>query len=139
MSYIKKSAVMKICEDYSTHCFNSNDSNGQDIADRILDDVVELPIYAVVPISVYEQVRWERDLAIKQLQSYGVGFAEKKELVEVKHGYWIEEFAKSTIDRLTGEDSTIVYRCSRCGRYESQKEPYCHCGAKMDGGKANDT
>lgn len=54
---------------------------------------------------------------------------------EVRHGEWIEEFAKSTINRLTGEDSTIVYRCSRCGRYESQKEPYCNCGAKMDGGK----
>ncbi len=41
--YIKRSDVMKICEDYSQHCFNSNDSNGQDIADRILDDVVEIP------------------------------------------------------------------------------------------------
>ena len=52
---------------------------------------------------------------------------------EVKRGKWIEEFAKSTINRLTGEDSTIVYRCSRCGRYESQKEPYCNCGADMRG------
>ena len=29
------------------------------------------------------------------------------------------------------------YRCSRCGRVESRRQPYCHCGAKMDGG-AND-
>lgn len=135
MSYIKKSEVMKICEDYSTHCFNSNDSNGQDIADRILDDVVELPIYAVVPISVYEQVKWERDLAIEQLQSYGVCFAEKKELAEVKHGSWVEtkewyfdEYAQSEYQRK-------CYECSICKRTELHKEPYCHCGAKMDGGK----
>ena len=25
------------------------------------------------------------------------------------------------------------YRCSRCGRAESRRQPYCHCGAKMDG------
>lgn len=27
------------------------------------------------------------------------------------------------------------YRCSRCGRVESRRQPYCHCGAKMDGKK----
>lgn len=26
------------------------------------------------------------------------------------------------------------YRCSRCGRVESRRQPYCHCGATMDGG-----
>ena len=25
------------------------------------------------------------------------------------------------------------YRCSRCGRVESRRQPYCHCGAKIDG------
>lgn len=29
------------------------------------------------------------------------------------------------------------YRCSRCGRVESRQQPYCHCGAKMDGGIAD--
>ena len=24
-----------------------------------------------------------------------------------------------------------VWACSRCGRLEKQKEPYCNCGAKM--------
>ena len=32
----------------------------------------------------FEQVKWERDTAIEQLESYGVGFCEEKELVEVK-------------------------------------------------------
>lgn len=50
MAYIKKQDVMKICEEYDKHCFNSNDARGQDIADKILDDVVELPTEDVVEV-----------------------------------------------------------------------------------------
>ena len=54
------------------------------------------------------------------------------DVVEVRHGEWIFEFAFS---------GHSLYRCSVCGRQESllTKErtaeyfPYCHCGAKMDG------
>lgn len=48
------------------------------------------------------------------------------DVVEVKHGRWIEEYvyAASPYDR-------IRYKCSRCGRTEEYKEDYCHCGAKM--------
>lgn len=28
-----------------------------------------------------------------------------------------------------------VFVCSICGRVEKEQEPYCHCGARMDGGK----
>ena len=42
--YIKRSDVMTICEIYSQHCFETSDSRGQDIADRILDDIVEMNI-----------------------------------------------------------------------------------------------
>lgn len=27
----------------------------------------------------------------------------------------------------------VVFICSECGRQEYHKEPYCHCGAKMEG------
>lgn len=44
------------------------------------------------------------------------------DVAEVKHGEWISnEFGG-------------VYICSECGRKETTNtEPYCHCGAKMDG------
>lgn len=44
------------------------------------------------------------------------------DVVEVKNGRWISnEFGR-------------VYICSECGRKETTNtEPYCHCGAKMDG------
>lgn len=55
--YIKRTDVMRICEDYSQHCFNSSDARGQDIADRIFDDVVEIPTADVVEMKHGE---WER-------------------------------------------------------------------------------
>lgn len=44
----------------------------------------------------------------------------------VTHGKWIPF--------LDGDDimPERYYRCSECRRVEAQKEPYCHCGAKMD-------
>lgn len=27
----------------------------------------------------------------------------------------------------------LFFVCPLCGRIEYQKEPYCHCGARMDG------
>lgn len=49
------------------------------------------------------------------------------EYVPVKHGEWIE-------DKLEYPEEVIFrYKCSECGRTELVKEPYCHCGAKMDG------
>ena len=48
--YIKRIDVMKICEEYSEHCFDASNSRGQDIADSILDDVVEILAADVVEV-----------------------------------------------------------------------------------------
>ena len=49
------------------------------------------------------------------------------DVAEVVHGQWI---SFSDGDHIMPER---YYRCSRCGRVESRRQPYCHCGAKMDG------
>ena len=92
----------------------------------------EMPAADVVPMEVYKQVAWERDVAIEQLESYGVGFGENKELTEVKHGEWIESFSFDCWH----------YDCSLCGEGYATKEKdktppnFCQdCGAIMDGGK----
>ena len=42
-------------------------------------------------------------------------------------GRWIEEeFEAMGV-------CMIRQKCSECGRYEWQKEKYCHCGCKMEG------
>ena len=54
------------------------------------------------------------------------------DVVEVKHGEWIE------ITKDIGKGRTLThYKCSLCGVHINDKSNYCyHCGAKMDGGKA---
>lgn len=52
------------------------------------------------------------------------------DVVEVKHGKWIEALTSDTKERW--------YRCSKCGHYELTPRAYCSdCGAKMDGGENN--
>lgn len=42
-----------------------------------------IPTTEAVPTGAYIQVRWERDVAIEQLNSYGVSFGEKADCVKV--------------------------------------------------------
>lgn len=58
-----------------------------------------------------------------------------EDVEKVRHGEWIRF-------RLGDEDFCLRYECSRCKRviYPGDERnlpdyPYCHCGAKMDGGK----
>lgn len=62
------------------------------------------------------------------------------DVVEVVHGRWLEEKGQTLLPVEyddVGEPilhDYVVYRCDRCGRTCKQKEPYCHCGAKMEDG-----
>ena len=51
--------------------------------------------------------------------------------VEVVHGRWIPIIDEPT--PLRKRAMLSGYRCSVCGRYEKEEQPYCNCGAKMDG------
>lgn len=53
------------------------------------------------------------------------------DVAPVVHGRWISYLDG---DHIMPER---YYRCSRCGRVESRRQPYCHCGAKMDGGECD--
>lgn len=50
------------------------------------------------------------------------------DVASVVHARWITRSDKGIISM------THPYMCSRCWRVEMNKEPYCNCGAKMDGG-----
>lgn len=49
------------------------------------------------------------------------------DVAPVVHARWIARSDKRIISM------THPYMCSRCWRVEMDKEPYCNCGAKMDG------
>lgn len=63
------------------------------------------------------------------------------DVAPVIHGNWEKKEFKSLIPveyDFTGElvhHTYIEYCCDQCGRRVSNKEPYCHCGAKMDVGE----
>lgn len=57
------------------------------------------------------------------------------DVVEVEHGYWIDDMKDLSTVAGIEMKSLVGYRCSVCGRPEFIKELYCNCGAKMDGGK----
>ena len=56
--------------------------------------------------------------------------------VEVVHGRWKPHYKTFDADMsvgILGWNYQTGWQCSVCGRYEPSKEPYCNCGAKMDG------
>lgn len=85
-------------------------------------EIRDLPAEDVVLRGVLEQVMWERDIAIGQLESYGVSLGEKADVTKVVHGKWLQD-----------EPATVY--CSECSYrvWAYNNTPYCpHCGAKMD-------
>lgn len=81
--YIEREALLAFLEENHTdRDWLVNQYN----ADWICSWIESQPAADVVSRGVYEQVRWERDVAIEQLRTdYGVGFGEKKsaDVVEV--------------------------------------------------------
>ena len=55
------------------------------------------------------------------------------DVAPVVHARWITRSDKGVISM------THPYMCSRCWRVEMNKEPYCNCGAKMDGSEIGET
>lgn len=55
------------------------------------------------------------------------------DVAPIIHARWITRSDKGVISM------THPYMCSRCWRVEMNKEPYCNCGAKMDGSEIGET
>lgn len=56
------------------------------------------------------------------------------DVAPIVHGRWIEVGfeAQDVFGKLPPVKVVRGYRCNVCNRFEREKEPYCHCGAKMD-------
>lgn len=67
----------------------------------------------------FPTIEEERIEETAKRKNYCRFFKHTADVAEVRHGKWI--------------DKETCYVCSLCGRVERVKEPYCHCGAKMDG------
>lgn len=96
---------------------------------KALKCIEQSPTIDAVSKGVYDQVRWERDVAIAQLEELGIGFGQVKPDIEViKHGHW-----KVIEENETGR----LLECSECKEWIFHNfnyiSDYCsHCGSKMD-------
>lgn len=54
---------------------------------------------------------------------------ERDQLRLVTKAHWVVENKIITHEGCI--ECSTIYRCSKCGRVESEKEPFCHCGADM--------
>lgn len=103
--YVKKDAAIAVVEEHQKACcpvgrwsrHYANNREEFDAWQTVIDELAALPTVDAVPAGVYEQVAWERDLAVQQLKGYGVGLGQAKDLAEVtrckdcKYGDWGSE------------------------------------------------
>jgi hypothetical protein len=78
-----------------------------------------IPGVDAVPRDVYDQVRFEKDVAISQLESYGIDLGEKADVTKVVHGHWKLEVRSFYCDNFDESIELAVYilaSCSECGR-----------------------
>lgn len=87
-----------------------------------LEGLKNAPTVDAVPVEAYKQVRWERDIAMQQLDALGYGLGEK--VVPVVHGRWIVHYG----------NWADVYECDQCHHTSKDGGKYCsNCGVRMDG------
>lgn len=107
--------------------------------DEIIERINNQPTTDAVPKGLFDQIKWERDIAIGQLQEIGCELGQKMDGVKAKSGAvpavsgrWEEWFPPKHMI-FTGEE--MLYRCSSCTAKYSDVEGfrYCpNCGARMD-------
>ena len=84
---------------------------------------------------LFRYVDEQTHLSKGKLQNY-IRENHTADVVEVVHGYWIEDIKEIVpLNGIVPIKTLVGYRCSECNRVEFNKEPYCNCGAKMDEGR----
>ena len=132
---INGSTIYLALADYLATNAYINDT-AKDVLVMVAKWIDEAPTVDAVSRGVLDQVKWERDVAIEQLESYGVSLGEKAEVAKVVRGRWVPLY---NVDWISDRKWLTDYVCSGCGQLHKEKSNYCpNCGAKMDGGKDND-
>lgn len=111
--YIKREAVINRIKEYASDVYGIDLDNSLQFAgitgNGVDEDICE---------GLHEAIELVNDIPAADVAS-------------VVHARWITRSDKGIISM------THPYMCSRCWRVEMNKEPYCNCGAKMDGVSEN--
>lgn len=103
-------------------------------ADKILSHLTDEIEVCGNPDVNNEPIAYGTKLGLLSAKAF-IETAETVDVQEVRHGKWLP--IKAWIDDDYGIESNneryqTGWKCSLCSRIELIKEPYCHCGAKMD-------
>lgn len=79
---------------------------------------------------VHEQVRWERDVAIEQLESYGVSLGEKADVVKVVRCKDCKHFVQGE----PYDPCECMKWKVKWGAVYTTPDGYCHKGERKDNG-----
>lgn len=109
-------------------------------ADYILEQIEEAQISL---LTNDDKLWWRNKPYFKGLARANAIISESPtaDVEEVRHGVWLKEHFQTLIPvEYDANGQAILHdhwhcKCSLCGRLAGREEPYCHCGAKMDGGK----
>lgn len=108
--YIELEAAIKKIRDEGIYGEGHSDEEREN---NVIEMLECLPGADVVSRAAFDQVMWERDVAIQQLrEDYGVGLGEKKaaDVVERKRGEWVYEAQKEN----SNYGWNVTAECSEC-------------------------
>jgi hypothetical protein len=76
---------------------------------------------------VFEQIKWERDMAMQQLEEHGIPFGGKADDV-------VEVVRCKDCANCRYVDAADIYRCDRRGYYSEEVKPsdYCSRGERKE-------
>ena len=101
--YIKRAEAMKICEEYSRHCFENNDSYEQDLAEKIEDDIIKIPTADVVEV---KHGKWERrEDGI--FYWYECSECSEHPPYDKYHNMWLSEYCPHCGAKMDGKDTNV--------------------------------
>lgn len=85
-------------------------------------------------VSKSQLYRFIGQSGVARIHVADVDMMKPADVAPVVHGEWLESISMEPAF-MGGFMPKRTYFCSKCGLREKWKWPYCHCGAKMDGGE----
>lgn len=136
--YIERGkAIEALTVDFWEHYSGCHSSSDVDVFEAMSEIISQTPAADVAPVVHGE---WIATTKHKWKTRYDG---------EIDEFAWDREFHNGPVCTICGSAPCVHCRpgwkddegcyehfvCSVCGEHEEKKYPYCHCGAKMDGGK----
>lgn len=117
-------------EDCENGCYSFRDGDYLEALDMAIEALQAEPTKAVPP-SLANVYKWERDIALSQLEEYGIGFAEKKrddlvEVVRCKDCRWYKQKQKNLPYNVSKR------YCNRSCVLATKENDYCSYGERRE-------